>query len=379
MDEESNRDFITFVCDCGQKIKVPAKHAGVKGRCKSCGRKLIVPTPEPPTRRLEEPPKPEHLVSPHHMRELEGDYSEEDLITYPDEPPVRTESVMPAVKVEEEKDLLETLREIFRYPFVDKLSAQIFFSGAFFFSPLVWAIVKFTGYVIRAIVPVPLLNRAVALIVQIPLIIVIISIRLMYFSYLLLIIEKSAEGSKRIPELPVFQSWGENLRDLMKVLAVSVVAFSPFLIYAFIVNIDAIINMLQPYGRGRTAGINMLGGLSSNLAMLMLVYAVAAFYMPMVMMALVVTKSFAKAVNPVFIFRSIARIRKEYLIAMLIIFIFLRGSLTLFTILKDLLFTDWFSALSNYVAEPIIKFYVFVVTMHIIGLLYYRNGEKLKW
>lgn len=373
MADESDRDFITFICDCGQKIKVPAKRAGAKGYCRSCGRKLIVPIPEPPTRRLEEQPQSEYIVSPHHIRELEGDYSEEDLITYPERAPVPEKRVAVSREPEIQRSLFGELKDVLSYPFASTLAMQIFFSGAFFFSPIVWKIV-----VLPFLFP---LGRVCCLVYILAgfLLICVISIRLMYFSYLLLIIEKSAEGSRKIPELPVFQSWQENLQDLLKVLAVSAIAFSPFLIYGIIVSIDVIIRMLEAYGRGQTPGGNVFSGVSSNLAVLMLVYAVAAFYMPMVLMALVVTKSFAKAVNPVFIFRSITRIGKEYFIAVLIIFIFLRGSLTLFTIIKDLLFIDWFSAISKYIAEPIIKFYVFVVTMHVIGLLYYRNGEKLKW
>ena len=116
-----------------------------------------------------------------------------------------------------------------------------------------------------------------------------------------------------------------------------------------------------------------------NLAMLALLYSIAAFYMPMVLMALVVTRNFGKAVNPVFIFRSIYRIRREYLTAMAIIFLFLRGSLTIFAILKDVLAFDWFTSAVGYIGEPIIEFYAIVITMHIIGLLYYRNAEELQW
>jgi len=367
--DEADGRFIIFRCECGQKIKVPAEHTGAKGQCKSCGRRLVVPTPERPDRREEERPQPEYIVSPHHIRELEGDYSEDDLVTYPERPPIRKAPDVSSRQRELEKSLIGELKDILRYPFKNKLAMQIFFSGAFFFSPLVWLVIVALNYV-----PCCLKYFVIG-----PYFIGVLGIRLMYFSYLLLIIQKSAEGSKQIPELPVFQSWQENLRDLLKVLGVSALAFSPFLVYACAVNFQVLMHVLEAYNRGATPGTDALSGTSYSLAALILVYAIAAFYMPMVLMALVVNKSFAKAVNPAFIFRSISRIAREYLMAMLIIFVFLRGALTLFTVLKDVFFADWFSMLSKYIFEPTIKFYVFVVTMHVIGLLYYRNGEKLKW
>ena len=369
MSGKTDGRFIVFRCECGQKIKVPAEHVGAKGRCKACGRELVVPEPEHPARHEEIDPPPEHIISPRHIRELEGDYSEEDLITYPDRLPIRKAPETSVRQQEFEKSLLGELREILRYPFKDKLAMQIFFSGTFFFSPLVWLVV-----VVLNLIPCCLKYFLIG-----PYFIGVVGIRLMYFSYLLLIIEKSAEGSRQIPELPVFQSWQENLRDLIKVLGVSAIAFSPFLAYAFATNLQVVMQMLEAYNRGATLGTNVFSGALDNLAALIFVYAITAFYMPMVLMALVVTKSFAKAVNPVFIFRSILRIGREYLTAMLIIFIFLRGALTLFTALKDIFFAGWFSMLSKYLFEPTIKFYVFVITMHVIGLLYYRNGEKLKW
>jgi hypothetical protein len=333
----------------------------------------VVPTPETPADRQEQQQESAYVVSPHHIRELEGNYSEEDLITYPNLAPVRQKPTPPQQEQEAEKSLLGELREILKYPFVNTQAMQIFFSGAFFFSPIVWKIALLPMYF-------PLTRFCcVGYILVGFLLFVVISIRLMYFSYLLLIIEKSAEGGREIPELPLFQSWQENLQDLLKVLGVSAIAFSPFLVYALSVNIEVFMRMLEAYSRGESPGSDVLSGTSYNLGVLLLLYALIAFYLPMVFMVLVVTKSFAKAVNPVFIIRSIFKIGREYLMAMLIIFIVLRGSLTLFTILKDLFLVNWFSLLSRYVAEPVITFYVFVVSMHIIGRLYYRNGKKLEW
>jgi hypothetical protein len=156
------------------------------------------------------------------------------------------------------------------------------------------------------------------------------------------------------------------------------VAFSPFLIYAASSNIDLIANMWEASSRGESLGPGSLVG-ASTLGTLVLLYATAAFYMPMVLMALVVTRNFVKAVNPVFILSSIFRVGREYLAAMIIIFLFLRGSLTLFTMLKDILDIDWFTSFAKNLGEPIIEFYVLVVSMHVIGLLYYRNAERLHW
>ena len=387
MNAESDSKFITFSCECGQEMRVRVKYAGAKGRCKICGRKLVVPEPpqravEPPfqaARSAEERSSPDYYTSPFHRRDREGTYSEEDLITHPAEGSIpKKPAGLPRELLAEKKSLFGMLGEILRYPVSDKLSTQIFLAGAILFSPLVWKILVPLRY-IPQLLPIPFVAGGIAFVLAIIFIIVIISIRLMYFSYLLLIIEKSSEGSPKIPELPVFQTWQENLADLLKVLGASAIAFAPFLVYAFSTNVEVLARMLEAQARGEAPGADAVGDVFSNLGALGLLYATAAFYMPMVLMTLVVTGSFAKAVNPAHIIRSIFRIRREYLAAMFIILFFLRGSLTVFTVLKDILAFDWFSSMVGYIGEPIIEFYALVVTMHVIGLLYYRNGDKLEW
>ena len=370
MDVEFDGKFVRFRCECGQAMKVPIEHAGAKGKCKACGRTVNVPPLTREARRRKEPSPDDYVVSPHHRRDFEGSYSEEDLITYPDQLPARKPPPELVEELEEKKSLSDMLGDILRYPVADKLATQIFLSGAILFSPLVWK-----AMLIGKLAPFCCLLYLVQLFILVS----IISIRLMYFSYLLLIIENSAMGNKHIPDLPVFTSWQENLQDLLKVLAASAIAFLPYLVYSASINMQFILDIMEAFARGKPPGEDAMSGATSSLVMLMLLYSITAFYMPMVLMILVVTKKFAKAVNPIFVFRSMGRIRREYLMAMAIIFLLLRGSLTVFAILKDVLAVDWFAAAVGYIAEPIIKFYVIVVTMHVIGLLYYRNGKKLQW
>jgi hypothetical protein len=109
--------------------------------------------------------------------------------------------------------------------------------------------------------------------------------------------------------------------------------------------------------------------------MLALMYAVVAFYMPMALMALVVTKKFGKAVNPAFIFRSISRISGEYLTAMTAIF----SLLALATALLNAPAVDSLGPLIRNIVLPVVWFYAAALAMRVSGLLYYRNGDKLKW
>jgi len=200
-----------------------------------------------------------------------------------------------------------------------------------------------------------------------------------YCSYLMLIIERSAEGKTSLPDLPVFASFGDQLQDVVKLLIASAIGFLPFLVYSAALNLEIYGKMIEARATGEVPGAEFFNIASSGIGMQMFLYLVASFYMPMVLLTLVVTKKLGKAVNPVFIFRSIASIWREYLVAMGIIFLFLRLTVTIFTIMKDLLAIDWFSSLVGYAAEPITTFYAVVVTMHVIGLLYYRNGRKLQW
>jgi len=359
--EPESSDFISFTCSCGQRIQVPARSAGAKGRCKACGRRIIIPVPLQ-HEETEIPAVPPDYTPP--VAQQGEKFSEEDLMTYPSRRLV-TEKQPPVDALREKPTLFHMLGDILRYPVSDKLATQIFLTGAIFFSPLMWK----TMYVAQFL---PCIGFIFVFLT-------IVSIRLMYFSYLLLIIEKSAEGRRKIPELPVFQTWEQNLNDLVKVIGASVIAFAPYLVYAFSSNVEMIGRLWESAARGEPPEADLMSGASSTLGMLLLLYAIAAFYMPMVLMSLVVTKKFLRAVNPLFIVRSILRIGREYLVAMLIIFLFLRGALTLFTIVKDVLDADWFTSFAANVGEPIIEFYVLVVTMHVIGLLYYRNGDKLCW
>ncbi len=364
MDFRSNGEFITFRCECGQRMKVPVARAGSRGRCRACGHRVVVPIPpNSPGPGTVEPPE-----FSYHRRDLEGSFTEADLITYPDRRPAMAPGVAVDESLEEKKTLLEMRKDILRYPVANKRAVQIFLTGAILFSPLIWRFVNLLGFI-------PIIG-CLALILAI---IIIPFLWLMYFSYLLLIIEKSAEGNMRIPELPVFTSWQDNFKDLLKVIAVSAIAFAPFLVYSASLNIEIFGRIMEARARGEVPGAEFFTITSAGLSVQMLLYAMTSFYMPMVLLTLVVTKRFGKAVNPVFIFRSIASIWREYLAAMGIIFLFLRLTLTLFTIMNDLLAVDWFSSVVANVAEPIATFYAVVVTMHIIGLLYYRNGNKLQW
>lgn len=368
MAAESDSGFITFSCDCGQPVRVPIETAGAKGFCKACGRKLIVPVQEQPVVESRKPEPPSYHESPHHRRDLEGSYSEEDLVTYPERPPIRKQKIPLEEMEEEQKSLIGALGNILKYPVADKQAMQIFLSGAVLFSPLMWLPIK----IFRMFL-------CLGLIMSLFWIVAVLGIRLMYFSYLLLIIEKSAEGDHKLPDLPVFSTWEENFKDLLKVLGVSAIAFSPYLVYALGVMTQTVAGMLEAQARGETPDFGGMAGISMSLGWLTALYAIATFYMPMVLMVLVVTKSFRKAVNPVFIFRSIFRIAGEYLTAMFIIFLLLRGTLTLLAIFQDVFASEGLATVLKYVGEPIFTFYIFVVSMHIIGLLYYRNGDKLAW
>jgi hypothetical protein len=349
-------------------IQAPVERAGARGRCKLCGRELIVPPPQatrPPVASSKS-----YRASPGRRGSLDEKYSEEDLVTYPeygvihDEPPIPADDLIVEGK---RVGLLSMYRDILKYPVSNKTATQIFLTGAILFSPVVWLVMAPFRYF-------PFFGPIIIGFIFLS----IISIRLMYFSYLLLIIEKSSMGIRQIPELPLFQSWQDHVKDLLKVLGASVVAFSPFIVYAIATNIEIMARMWEAQARGEIAGDNVFGGVSTNLQAMTLLYAIAAFYMPMVLMSLVVTRSFLKAINPAFIIGSIFRMGREYLAAMLIIVLF-RAALTLFTMSMDVLAADWFAKLVRYLVEPILEFYVFVVTMHVIGLLYYRNGHKLKW
>jgi len=365
---EADSGSITFKCECGQSISVPVERAGARGRCKACGRKLVVPAPAPPDEAEAFESSQSEYVSPIHATQLEGTYSEEDLITYPREAPISRKPAAPEESPAQKGSMLAILGDILKYPVATKLAAQIFLSGAVLFSPLVWKVmIPFEYFCCLAMIVNPLVF------------VIVISIRLMYFSYLLLIIEKSARGDRRIPELPVFQEWQDNVKDLVRVLAASAVAFSPYLVYSASINIQVFAHMLEAFSRSERLGDDVMLNVSGSLGAQVLLYAIAAFYMPMVLMSLVMTKNFANAINPVCIFRSIRRIAREYLTAMIIIFFFLRGSLTLLTILKDILASDELAAIFKYLGEPVLEFYVFVATMHVIGLLYHRNREKLQW
>jgi hypothetical protein len=370
---EFDGNIVTFSCECGQQMKVPVQQVGAKGTCRACGRKLTVPSPPPRPRRGARRGQYKEDDAATYQRDLEGTYSEADLITYPGEqsadmPPPEIEEQLLEDRFAEEKSLFDLRKEILKYPVANQQAIQIFLSGAILLNPHMWKFVKFLS-------TIPVVGCFVLVLA----IIVIPSSWVIYCSYLLLIIEKSAEGKKRIPDLPVFTSFGDQLQDFVKFIVASAVAFSPFLVYSAALNLEINAKLTEAAATGEVPGEELFSVASSGIGMQVFLYLIASFYMPMVLLTLVVTKRLSKAINPVFVFRSIASIWREYLVAMGIIYLLLRSIVTIFTILKDLLAVDWFSSLVGYFAEPIVTFYAIVVTMHVIGLLYYRNGRKLQW
>lgn len=166
------------------------------------------------------------------------------------------------------------------------------------------------------------------------------------FSYVILIINKSGDGSKEMPNWPSVTVG--LITTFFMMLFTMVISFLPVLLYA--------------------AGMYFL---DLPFKFMVLPLYASLFFLPMAMLRVAMFQTI-EALNPIAVIRSIFQIPTAYMMACMVFFfmIYLRVAVGVFSNFIPFVggFVDTFVAL-----------YFSLVEAHILGLLYYAYQERFDW
>ena len=162
------------------------------------------------------------------------------------------------------------------------------------------------------------------------------------WAYFMRIVASSANGEKELPDWP---SAADAWRDVdLLILGTVVFCFGPVIVYQLIL----------------PRFIEMPGGLFWPLLIL------GCFCFPMALLSVVLHDSLT-GLNPVLLIWSIFKVRWNYLFCFAMI------------VLAAVLFYLSFAILPIPLIGVVLPLYIIMVIMHVVGLLYYANSERLCW
>ena len=186
-----------------------------------------------------------------------------------------------------------------------------------------------------------------------------------FLTYMRRILTSSAMGEDAMPDWPEFSDFGELVGIFFQFLGVVLISFSPAAILAW-----------RAIGYDETwAGAAMIPALCFG-----------CVYLPMAFLAFSMLDS-VTAANPLVVLPAIARVIKEYAIAV-VLFSAVLGLRWACNALLDVLspaqltthsFANLFLIFGARAISNFIGLYLFTVNMRVLGLLYLTKREKLGW
>ncbi len=226
----------------------------------------------------------------------------------------------------------------------------------------------------------PLTGHGIQMIITMPVMAIVASFMpflglIMPFAYLglyygcLIDVMRSASGGLRFkPEIQLSDFVSEMLLPGLKlVIVMLVVAFVPFVAAAAGLGIGAAALGLGPDSGSLTS---VLFGSAAGLSLLAVLIFIAV-YLPMSVAISGIYNAVIDAVNPVVIFRSIAKIPGEYALVAL----FLYGLIGVSMVLQAAMSVHWTLSL----LAPAVSFYLNAVAVSRLGFMSHTNKEKLGW
>ncbi len=318
--------MLKFQCQkCGQRISVPEKHLGKKGRCPKCKTVIIISKADNEI----------HLQPRDCDNNNSQDVQQPDLLKYAFEPTVTNSEVseeflqQPNAEEEPPKRKLPWFIDIFLYP--------VSVSGLINLG-IYWILPILIAFFIRGIL---------GLIASI-----IISGYMYYF--LMICVQDSADGGIRAPEnVTKMPDPNEAVALFGKIIASIVIFWGPILAYIL-------------YKKNFQSDAEYLR--TGLLFWLFLGYGF--FFFPMGLLALAMFDSIT-AFNPILWITSILSTFFQYLGLVLIFFVIVFLDIRLLSYLRKSLLLSFFSGA--------VILYTAMIAAHLIGRFYYRNSEKLNW
>lgn len=185
------------------------------------------------------------------------------------------------------------------------------------------------------------------------------------FAVMQRIVVSSATGEEDPPDFPeVSDIHSDIITPFIQLLVTSIVSYGP----GVVITVIAVVNQ-------NIAAVN--GGSGSSADFLLILGKLATFaggvYFPMALLGVAMSDSYA-ALNPAFVFASIARTKRDYIVTCVV-----------FTVLG--LFPEFFQGWVNAIDIPLVPHLLYwfffmaimVVSMRILGMFYYINRHRLGW
>lgn len=193
------------------------------------------------------------------------------------------------------------------------------------------------------------------------------------FLYFYRVISKAEDGKFEVPDWSEFEGFGAMISAIFHFLLATFSSFWPLAAWYLITYIW---NRNDPY--------NWAYDVYSPLGKLVIVvtglYGIAAI--PMAYLVVGVSRNAALVLNPVFVFQQIQKIFKEYLIALLVIVIFLIvyfGVAVLLTLMVATMGGGILAGIISYIIDGDLQLYLFMILGHLLGYMAYQCRFKLIW
>src|SRR5262245_17976365 len=183
-------------------------------------------------------------------------------------------------------------------------------------------------------------------------------------TYSMLIVKDSAEGNRKVPDWPDFSQWWEVIARGFRGVACSVIACLPLI--AFIVFLFKFggTTVDSAEGLARLGIWAVIGGLP------LLLFTVV--YYPMVFLIASVFDTITPALNPILIFKAIARVPFDYTIALIFI-----GVLAVTGVVLSIPFR--FIPIVGGLPAAIVNTYFTFMWLHVLGRMGHQCEARLNW
>jgi len=183
-------------------------------------------------------------------------------------------------------------------------------------------------------------------------------------TYTTMIVKSSAEGGRKVPDWPDVSDWWDIIGRGFRGLATQIISFLPLIAFGYFVFRTYGTSVEQPSDLLKVAGVFLLGAIP---------LAIFTFvYYPMTFLIVSVFDTIVPALNPVLIFKAIARIPVDYLITL--VFIAVLG-------IAGAIFSYPFRRIPVIGGLPaaVINSYFTFVWLHVLGRMGHQCEGKLNW
>jgi len=183
-------------------------------------------------------------------------------------------------------------------------------------------------------------------------------------TYSMRIVKDSAEGGRKVPDWPDFSEWWEIIGRGFRGFLCTVIALLPLAAYGFLIWKTFGAGAAKPADVLKAAGIFVLGAIPLGVF--------TAIYYPMVFLIASLFDTILPALNPILVFKAMARIPLDYTIALIFIYVLVITGAVLSVPFH-------FIPLIGGLPAAIVNSYFTFIWLHVLGRMAHQCEERLNW